>query len=89
MHIKIGDYAIDNSECKKLLSVKINFDLTFNNHVSDLCKINNRNISPSAKVTTFMKLGKRRLLMNASFNPPFTYCPRNLTCHSRANNKKN
>ena len=26
--------------------------------------------------------------MNAFFNPQFTNCPRTLTCHSRANNKK-
>ena len=36
--IKVGDYTIDNSECEKLLGVKIDVNLNFNDHISDLCK---------------------------------------------------
>ena len=36
--IKIGDYTIDNSECEKLLVVKINVNLNVNDHISDLRK---------------------------------------------------
>ena len=36
--IKIEDYIIDNSECEKLLGVKIDVTLDFNDHISDLCK---------------------------------------------------
>ena len=36
--IKIGDFAIDNSECKKLSDVKIDVNLSFNNLISNLCK---------------------------------------------------
>ena len=36
--IKIGDYTIDNIECEKLLRVKIDTNLHFNDHISDLYK---------------------------------------------------
>ena len=65
--IKVGDYTIDNSECEKLLGVKIDVNLNFNDHISDLCKKASRKISALARVTPFMGLSKRKLLMNAFF----------------------
>ena len=81
--IKIGDYTIDNSECKKLLGVKTDINLNFNDHISDLCKKASRKISALARVTPFMGLSKRKLLMNAFFTSQFSYCPLIWMCHSR------
>ena len=61
--IKIGDHTIDNSEYEKLLSVKIDVNLNFNNHISNLCKKTSRKRSVLARVTSFMGLSKRKLLM--------------------------
>ena len=36
--IKIEDYTIDNSMCEKLLGVKIDVNIKFNNHIHDLFK---------------------------------------------------
>ena len=36
--IKIRDCTTDNSDCEKLLGVKIDLNLNFNDHISDLCK---------------------------------------------------
>ena len=57
--IKIGDYTIDNSECEKLLGVKLDLNLNFNDHISDLCKKASRKISALARVTPFMELSNR------------------------------
>ena len=65
--IKIGDYTIDNSECEKLLGVKIDVNLNFNDHISDLCKKASIKIFPLARVTLCMVLSKRKFLMNAFF----------------------
>ena len=86
--IKIRDYAIKNSECEKLLIVKIDENLNFNDHISDLCKKVSRKISALARVTPFMGLSKRKLLMNAFFISQFSYCPLIWMCHSRSNNRK-
>ena len=62
LDIKIGDYTIGNSECEKLLGVKIDVNLNFNNHISDLCKKASRKISALARVAPFMSFNKRKLL---------------------------
>ena len=36
--IKIGDYTIENSDCEKLLGVKIDANLNFNDLIFDLCE---------------------------------------------------
>ena len=86
--IKIGDYAIDNSKWGKLFGVKRDLNLNFNDHISDLCKKASRKISALARVTYFMGLSKRKLLMNAFFTSQFSYCPLIWMCHSRSNNRK-
>ena len=86
--IKIGDYTIESSECEKLLGVKIDANLNFNDHISDLCKKASRKISALARVTPFMGLSKRKLLMNAFFTSQFSYCQLIWMYHSRSNNRK-
>ena len=86
--IKIGDYTIDNSECKKLLGVKTDINLNFNDHISDLCKKASRKISALARVTPFMGLSKRKFLINAFFTSQFSHCPLILMWHSRSINSK-
>ena len=56
--IKVGDYTIDNSECEKLLGVKIDVNLNFNDHISGLCEKTSRKASVLARVTPFMGLSK-------------------------------
>ena len=51
--IKVGDYAIGNSECEKLLDVEINVNLNFKDHISELRKKASRKISALARVTPY------------------------------------
>ena len=55
---------------------------------SDLCKKASRKISVLARVTTFIGLSKRKLVMNAFFTSQFSYCLLIWMCHSRINNRK-
>ena len=86
--MKIGDFNIVKSECEKLLGVKCDYKLTFNSHVSDLCKNASRNINALARVAPYMSISKRRILMNAFFKSQFNYCPLVWMFHSRINNTK-
>ena len=88
LDIKIGDYIIGNSECEKLLGVKIDVNLNFNNHISDLCKKASGKISALARAAPFMSFNKNKLLMNAFFTSQFSYCSLIWMCHSRLNNRK-
>ena len=65
--IKINGNTIDNTECEKLLGVKIDVNLNFNNDIPDLCKKASKKISALDRATLFMGLSKRKLLMNTFF----------------------
>ena len=52
--IKNEDCTIDNSDCERLLVVKVDVNLNFNNHISEA----SRKISALARVTLFMRLSK-------------------------------
>ena len=43
--INIGEFSIENSDCEKLFGVKIDNILTFDCHVSDMCKKAKRKIN--------------------------------------------
>ena len=88
VNIKIGNVDITNSACEKLLGVKFDYKLTFDDHISDLCKRASRKIHALARVTPYMNTSKKRILMNAFFKSQFSYCPLVWMCHSRANNNK-
>ena len=86
--MKTGHFDIANSRNEKLLGVKFDSKLTFDDHISELCKKTSRKIHTLSRVTPYMNISKRRILMNAFFKSQFSYCPLVWTCHSRANNSK-
>ena len=88
INIKIGDIDINNSTCEKLLGVKFDYKLTFDDHISVLCKKASRKIHALARVTPYMNIAKKRILMGAFFKSQFSYCPVTWMCHSRANSSK-
>ena len=61
---------------------------TFDDHFSDICKKTGRKISALARVTPYMGIAKKNILMNAFFTSQFSYCPLVWICHSRTNNNK-
>ena len=86
--INTGEFLIENSNCKKLLGVKIDNKLTFDCHVSDMFKKVNRKINALARIAPFININKRRILMNSFFRSQFNYCALIWMCHSRTNNRK-
>ena len=86
LNMKVCDFTIGNKECEKLLGVKIDVNLNFNEHISDLCKKASRKISALARVAPFMSIEKRKVVINAFFISQFSYCPLVWMCHSRTNN---
>ena len=65
VNIKIGNIDVTKSTCEKLLGVKFDHKLTFDYHISELCKKASRNIDALARVTPYMNLSKKRIVMNA------------------------
>ena len=53
INIKIGNIDLTNSTCEKLLGVKFDYKLTFDDHISELCKKASRKIHALARVTIY------------------------------------
>ena len=86
--IQKGDSIIGSSTCEKLLGIKIDSKLRFDDHIQNLCNKANRKLRALARATPYMNLQKRKVLMNAFFNAQFNYCPLIWMLHSRQNNNK-
>ena len=87
-NFEISEIVIRNSNPKKLLGVTFDKKLKFEKHIITICQKANRELNALARLTPYMELGKRRMLMNAFFNSQFNYCPVIWMRHSRALNNK-
>ena len=56
MKVKIGEYDIENSKCEKLLDVKVDWKLKFDNNIPDICKKAAGKLNPLAKIPQNIEL---------------------------------
>ena len=88
--IKLGDQGIVGEKSVKLLGVVIDNNLTFNEHVSRLCKTANQKLHALAGISKFVSTEKLRTLVKAFIESQFNYCPLIWMFHSgQLNNKIN
>ena len=86
--IQIENWTVKCSKVKKLFGVNIIYKLKFDIHVETICKKAHRKLSALSRITNYMELPKRRILMNAFFKAQFNYCPIIWMFHSRCLNNK-
>ena len=86
--VKIGEFNVKNSRKENLLGIKIDSNLSFENHVSSLCKKTSQKLHALARVVCFMDLTKRKSLMNAFITSQFNFCPLLRMFHSRQMNTR-
>ena len=63
--LKIHDSIITSSSSEELLGVLIDSELTFHHHITRLCSKANQKLSALARVSNYMTLPKRHLLMSS------------------------
>ena len=85
---KIGEFDVKNGREEKLLGVKIDKKLSFENHVSSLCKKASQKLHALARVINFIDLAKGKSLMNAFITSQLNYCPLIWMFHSRKLNNR-
>ena len=71
-----------------MLGVKFDNKLTFEKHITDICRKANTKIYALAGIAPYMDKSKRRMVMNVFFNSQFNYCPVIWMCHNRTANRK-
>ena len=64
---KIEDFNIKNTTEVKMLGVKFDSNLSFENHVTSLCKKASQKLHALARVSHYMDLNKSRNLMKSFF----------------------
>ena len=79
----IGEFVINNSNEEKLSGIKIDTKLSFENHVSSLCKKASQKLHALTRIANYMDLRKRKCLMKAFVTSQFNYCPLIWMFHSR------
>ena len=71
---KIEDFSIKNSTEEKLLGVKFDSNLSFEGHVTSLCKKASQKLHALARISHYMDLNKRKNLMKGFITSQFSYC---------------
>ena len=58
--IRIGDTETKNSEYEKLLSIKVDTKLNFNEHLNDIISKADRKVNALSRVMPYMSLSKKK-----------------------------
>ena len=75
LNFQISETVIHNSQSKKVLWVTFDNKLKFEKHINTISQKANRKLNALARITPYMELTKRRILINAFFDSQFNYCP--------------
>ena len=75
LNFQISERVIHNSQSNNLLAVTFDNKLKFEKHINIICQKANRKLNALARITPYIELTNRRILMNAFFDSQFNYCP--------------
>ena len=71
----INEFEIESSKKEKLLGISIDTRLSFEHHITSLCKKASQKLHALARIAHYMDFEKRRSLMKAFVISQFNYCP--------------
>ena len=86
--VNFNEFEIESSKNKKLLGISIDTTLSFEHHVTSLCKKASQKLHALARIAHYMDFKKRRSLMKAFVISQFNYCPLIWMFHNRALNNR-
>ena len=71
----INEFETESSKNEKLLGISIDTRLSFEHHITSLCKKASQKLHALARIAHYMDFEKRRSLMKAFVISQFSYCP--------------
>ena len=86
--IIIDGSNVTNKKEPKLLGIKFDSSLSFEGHITNLCKKASQKLQALAGIVNYMDLAKRKVLMIAFLASRFSYCPLIWMPHSRTLNNR-
>ena len=89
-HLLLSDKKIHQVDIcnEKLLGIKIDNKLTFEEHVEGLCKKASQKVSALARISSLMRLEQRKHITNSFITSHFSYCPLLWMLHNRHLNNR-
>ena len=88
LNANIDGNVIESEDSQILLGITIDSNLSFNTHINNLCKKASAKLNALARISGYMNLPKRRMIMKSFITSQFGYCPLIWMFHSRALNNK-
>ena len=79
----IDNSYIESEDKQVLLGITIDSNLTFENHIRNICKKANQKLDSLARIAPYMNIQKRRTIMKSFVSSQFSYCPLIWMFHSR------
>ena len=86
--MKRDNIELENASSEKLLDITIYSKLNFKEHLEGIIKKASQKVNVLSRITPYMNLTKRKLLMNSFFASQFNYCPLVWMCHNHTINNK-
>ena len=87
--IQVGEQIIWESRQERLLGVMVDKELSFKQHVEDLCKKAGAKVTALARLIRIVSMEKKRILMASFIKSQFCFCPLVwMFCHSRMLNNR-
>ena len=86
--IKIGSSPVWERNSEKLLGINIDRELSFENHVHNICVTAGHKVTALSRISKNMPFSKRKTLFKAFIESQFAYCPLIWMFHSRGINNK-
>ena len=85
---KIGSVVIKTTNTEKLLGVTIDGKLSFQEHINGMCTKASQKLNALSRLSSYMSLEKRRVIMKAFVTSHFAYCPLVWMLHNRTLNNR-
>ena len=86
--VKVEEFNVVNSASQKLLGITIDNKLSFEEHVGTLCNKASQKLHALSRISHYMDVKQRQLIMKAFINSQFGYCPLVWMFHSRLMNNR-
>ena len=86
--VSLNGETTEGEDSVELLGIHIDNKLTFNEHVTNLCKKGNQKLHALARISKLLSQDKLKLIMKTFIESQFNYCPLIWMFHSRTLNTK-
>ena len=68
-------FPTNSSKTEVLLGITIDNELKFDDHVNHLCKKTSLKLNALARISPFMNVSKKQIIMKSFIESQFGYCP--------------